>query len=232
MPGPGKSDRPASSARSPRRTAHEHAQLVQRKLQQAAFFFGEFAEQMNVIAPRARQILELPGVLRFPDLQIRDLFVEERLRPPRERGTAQGATTSYEYVLLSFHYTAPQVQVVERRVAPEIEKLEALLSMHRVRYELKLYRNTRAQVDRAVFSIASDISAGVKLMPDEEHGAVRFALRNIDRLVSWETSMPASRLGLPLFEELARCVLGQPNEFQRLARGRTLSPSAEAGAKD
>lgn len=219
MPGPGRPEHPAPSARGPRRSAHEHAELVQRKMQQAAFFFGEFAAQMNVIAPRAHQVLELPGVLRFPDLQIRDLFVEERLRPARERGAAAGAHAPYEYVLLSFHYTGPQVQTVERRLTPEIEKLEALLSLHRVRYELKLFRNARAQVERAVFNIASDISAGVKLIPEEERGSVRFALRNIDRLASWETTVPASRLGLPVFEELARCVLGQPNEFRRLARG-------------
>lgn len=227
-------ERHAASARLARIAAQEQAEAVHRKMQQAAHYFGEFAAQMNVIAPRARQTMELTGVMGFPDLVIRDLFVEERTRSPKDlASTFAGAIVApYEYLLLSYHYAGPRRHRVERVLVPEIERLEELLAQHRIRYELKLFRNARAQVERAVFEIESDISAGVKMIPDYERARVRFALRNIDRLATWDVAMPAAQLSQPLFEELARCVLGQPNEFRRMALGERPSAETPTPSKD
>ena len=228
-------ERHAAAARAARRVVQEQAEAVHRRMQQAAHYFSEFATQMNVIAPRARQTMELPGLMRFPDLVIRDLFLEERARSPSDLGaTLAGAIVApYEYVLLSFHYAGPQRHRIERVLAPEIERLEEQLTQHRVRYELNYVRNARAQVERAIFDIESDISAGVKFIPDYERGRVRIALRNIDRLSTWDVAVTITALTQPLYEELARCVLGQPNEFRRLALGeRPAPPTATRPAKD
>ncbi len=229
-------ERHAAAARAARLAVQEQAEAVHRRMQQAAHYFSEFATQMNIIAPRARQTMELTGLMRFPDLVIRDLFVEERTRSPADLGAtlAGSLAAPYEYVLLSFHYAGPRKQRIERVLAPEIERLEEQLAQHRVRYELNYVRNARAQIERAVFDIESDISAGVKFIPDYDRARVRIALRNIDRLSTWDVAVPITAMNLPLYEELARCVLGQPNEFRRMALGeRPAPPGAPAAtAKD
>lgn len=229
-------ERHAAAARAARLAAQEQAEAMHRRMQQAAHYFSEFATQMNIIAPRARQTMELTGLMRFPDLVIRDLFVEERTRAPSDlASTFAGAIVApYEYLLLSFHYAGPHRQRIERVLAPEIERLEEQLAQHRVRYELNYVRNARAQIERAVFDIESDISAGVKFIPDYERARIRIALRNIDRLATWDVVVPLAAMNLPLYEELARCVLGQPNEFRRMALGERPAPPAApaASAKD
>ena len=214
-------ERHAAAARAARQAIQEQDELVHRRMQQAANFFGEFAKQMNVIAPRARQVMDLPGVMRFAELVIRDLFVEERMRQAYDpSATISGsAQVRYEYLLLSYHYFGPRRHTLVRDLAPEIERLEDQLSMNRIRYEVKLLRNARAQVERASFHVESNIAAGVKFIPDYDQGRVRIALRNIDRLATWEVTIAASELSQPLFEELAKCVLGHANEFRRLALG-------------
>lgn len=202
-----------------RQVRQEHATDVHRKMQQAAHFLSAFAAQMNVISPRARQIMDLPGVMRFPDLVIRDFFVEERTQVPHDVSATIARVTGerYAYVLLSYHYSGPRVHTTVREIGPEIQRLEALLSQHRVQHEVKLVRNARAQVERAIFTIHSHIAAGIKLIPDYEQGKVRIGLRNIDRLASWDVVVDAQQIQQPLLDELGRCILGHPNDFRRMA---------------
>ncbi|CAN5184751.1 hypothetical protein BH10PSE17_BH10PSE17_32610 [soil metagenome] len=203
------------------RQARENAELTQLRMRQCATMLGEFAAQMNVVAPRVSHTFELPGVVRFTDMEIRDLFVEER---EKTSGTLHGTVGSIrdstlDYVLFSYRYTGPHRHTVIRTSPTEIERLETLLHRHRIGFDVQIQRNARAQVERAVFNIESAIAGGVKFMADDQGATIRIALRNVERLGDFGITLPAADFSQPLLEELGRCIIGMPNEFRRLAYG-------------
>jgi hypothetical protein len=90
---------------------------------------------------------------------------------------------------------------------------------HRIAHEMKVQRNARAQVERVTFVIESSISAGVKFQPDYANGQIRIILRNVERLGETAVTMDSAKISQPLLDELAKCAIGMPNEFRRLAYG-------------
>jgi hypothetical protein len=205
--------------------AHEHAEMTQLRLRQSANMLAEFAAQMNLVAPRVHHPLELTGICEFTDLSIHDLFVEERFvkaqdLSPHSTGTIASINeSSYEYLLFSWRYVGPHRHLITRQLAPEIERLESLLMNHRIAHEMKVQRNARAQVERVTFVIESSISAGVKFQPDYANGQIRIILRNVERLGETALTMDSANISQPLLDELAKCAIGMPNEFRRLAYG-------------
>ncbi|CAN5455263.1 hypothetical protein BH09PSE6_BH09PSE6_18860 [soil metagenome] len=201
------------------RLARENAELTQLRMRQCATMLCDFAAQMNVVAPRVAHAFELPGVVRFTDLEIRDLFVEER---EKSTATLHGTVGSIrdstlDYVLFSYRYSGPHRYTVTRTSPPEIERLETVLHRHRIGFDVQIQRNARAQVERAVFQIESAIAGGVKFIADDPSATIRIMLRNVERLGDFGLTLPASDLSQPLLEELGRCIIGMPNEFRRLA---------------
>jgi hypothetical protein len=207
------------------RAAREHAEMTQLRLRQSAHMLAEFAAQMNLVAPRVHHPFELPGICEFTDLSIRDLFVEERFVRNQEHGhhstgTIAAATEShYEYLLFSWRYVGPHRHLITRQLAPEIERLESVLMSHRIAHEMKVQRNARAQVERVTFVVESSISAGVKFQPDYANGQIQIVMRNVERLGETALTLDSASISQPFLDELAKCAIGMPNEFRRLAYG-------------
>jgi hypothetical protein len=216
--------------------ARENNDLTQLRMRQCASMLGEFASQMNVVAPRVGQAFELPGVVRFTDLQIRDLFVEER-QGGNSGSTMPGTIGSIidnqlDYVLFSYRYTGPHRYTVMRTVPTEIDRLEALLHRHRIGFDLQVQRNARAQIERGIFTVQTMIAGGVKFTALNQNAQIRIDMRNVERIGESSVTMAAADLSQPFLEELGRCVIGMPNEFRRLAYGDRTAASAWVNSRE
>ncbi len=203
------------------RMARENAELTQLRMRQLSAMLGDFAKQMNIVAPRVGHAFEIPGAVRFTDLELRDLFVDERVKGMTSlHGTVASVhDSSLEYVLFSYRYVGPHRYTVVRDTPQEIERLESTLQAHRIAFDLQLHRNARAQVERATFTIQSSIGGGVKFMADDEAASIRIGMRNVERLGDTTATLAAADFSQPLLDELGRCIIGMPNEFRRLVHG-------------
>jgi hypothetical protein len=97
---------------------------------------------------------------------------------------------------------------------PELERVQARLSMGQVRHERKDQRDPESQQLLAyAFEYQTQARGFITLTAEHDTGQIAFRVSNVGGFEVLSTRYPAAQVTSGLMDELAKKLLGQPSRF-------------------
>ena len=184
-----------------------HTALADLACKTAFDYFMVLAQQLNVLRPRSKAVYRLDHRHACDGLTMRDFRADARRKRERE-------TEVFDHVVLRWQAVGDARYAIGKDFPPDIEQLEARLhqgGVPFVPYPVRDPETTKLREMR--YEFPAEFGASARVTPDHEGGRVRFELRNVDALETVTVEFPAFEINNARLDELARWILGEPNEF-------------------
>ncbi|RRS02675.1 hypothetical protein EIP75_18995 [Aquabacterium soli] len=141
-------------------------------------------------------------------------------RPDIRKRPYQGQQVTDHVALNCDIRTGQEVQLTKNFLT-DIEKLERRIQQSCVQCTPEPIRDPdTGKLIEVRYGFVADMQAGVRLKPNHDDATVRFTVDNLEGLARWVIAFEAADVTVPLLDELAKWIAGQPNDFAR--RGRVL----------
>lgn len=183
-------------------------QQISDSLQSTYLYLRDLLLQINIVKPA------YPADYYLSDQLVFDGLVWQEGRTDYRK--LDDATDEQRFERVSLRYLlANEAPIVLEKESPAMELLNRTLHDYDLRFELEEFKNARARVERARFTIRREVRAGLLFVADYEMGDIRLRTLNVQRFGSAEYRIPADALDHDAVEEMAMFVLGESNQFVR-----------------
>lgn len=182
--------------------------------QMAFKYWVDLCRQLDVLQPLAR------GRYVFDSKAIFDGCRLTSFRPDIRRRPLNGQQVT-DHVALNCDIRTGQRVTLVKDFPTEIERLERRLLQGSVPCSPRQVRDPdTSKLIEVRYEFTADMQAGVRLKPDHDTATVQFTVDNLEGLARWVIAFDAVDVTVPLLDELAKWLAGQPHEFAR--RGKVL----------
>ena len=188
----------------------ENSGLIHKSLKQAFNYLHDLTKQLNIIKPGIAREYPILDNLSLANLIWQEGFADYRSQ-------SQSANALLESVSFTYQLKGDKPLAVTRD-ATSIERLRSALFDYGLGFSCDEFKNERRIVEKADFTIRSELKANVRWIADYEKGEISMETRNLDRLGSVRFTLAADRLNQELLDAFGRLILGQPNNFRDLLR--------------
>ena len=207
---------------SSRETRDRNLHAVDRVLRETQNYFIELSNSLNILKPKVYRSFILETTVQLDRLQQADYAVRERRKTVDNRD-------HFLEVALRFRNAGTENLLFEKDTPTAVERSKEYLWGYGLRFECKEINNDRRMLQRAVFSVISDVQASATFTGDWDSGKVRLVLRNIEKLGDVEYLYDAEEVTREVLEELAKLVLGQQNNLRNLGNYQEMMRSTSRG---
>jgi hypothetical protein len=188
-----------------------NAALVESACKSTLQYWMDLAQQLNVLLPTPPLRILLDKTTAIDGLKRCDFRVDSRRRQLRDQEV-------YEYVVLHGLQKTGRKLTMSKDFPPEIERLEARLRQAGISPDTEWVRQAdTGRLEEVRFSFTADLTLAVRLLPDHDEGRLRFQISNFDTLETVTADFPAHKVGSDLLDQLARWIVGEPNQFLQQA---------------
>jgi hypothetical protein len=188
-----------------------NAALVEGACKAVWQYWLDLAQQLNVLQPVPPLRFSLDKATAIDQLRRGDFQVDARRKQHRGQEV-------FEHVVIHAVQKTGRMLTMRKDFPPEIERLEARLRQAGITPDMKWVRNEdNGRLEEVIFNFKADVTLIARLLPDHDQGLVRFQLNNFDSLETVTAEFPAREVGSELLDQLARWMVGQPNDFLRRA---------------
>jgi len=170
-------------------------------------YWMELAPQLNVLQPRAPMRFSLDNRTALEGLVRCDFRVDSRRKQLRGQEV-------FDHVVLHAFQKSGRAIKISKDFPPEIERLESRLRQAGITADVTIVRdpnNGRLEEVRYVFT--ADVVLMLRLLPDHDHGRLRFQINNLDSLETVNVEFAAHAVTSALLDELSRWLTGDTHEF-------------------
>lgn len=179
---------------------------------EAGRYLYDLGRQLDVIHPVSPSSYRFDNRTSLEGLPMVDFRFDTRRRPVH----GQDLT---DHIYFGCVIRGREPVVLKRDFVADIEKLEARIRQSGVHCETQTVRNpANGRVTEIRYEFLPEVHLGLKIVPDHEHGVLRFTLRNLGGLETVECEFVPSEIGQGRLDELARWWVGQPHRFLDGAR--------------
>jgi hypothetical protein len=186
-----------------------NAMLTDSACQSAARYFNTLAQQLNVLRPVSKAVWRFDNRTSFTQLRFTDFRADSRLKKLRYAEV-------FDHVVLNFAAKTGQRVTLAKDFPPEIEKLESRLRQCGTPYESRIIRDQeQGRFVEKRFEFVADFVSSVRMLPDHDGARIDFQIVNLDGFETISVSFPAFEVGSARLDDLARWIVGEPNEFLR-----------------
>jgi hypothetical protein len=170
-------------------------------------YFTTLAQQLNVLQPASRVTYRLDKRNVCSGMRLCEFKADSRMKKLR------GADV-YEFVVLRCTAKSGQALRIAKDFPPDAEKLEGRLRQAGVPFEVEQVRNPdTGKYLETRYEFRADFGVSARLTPDHDSGWVGFRLTNLDGFETVTVDFPAIEIGGARLDELARWLVGEPNNF-------------------
>lgn len=195
---------------------NRNLQAVHVALRNAFQYLSELADSLNILKPEVTRAFFVDATTRFDRPFQGDYRVRERRKIVDHRDY-------FVEVTLRFDWKDSNPLIVEKDTPALIKRLTDELQSFNLRFETKAFRNRKHAVERVRFIIEPEFIGSVRLAGDWDAGTVALSLKNVEMLGSINYLYDAPELDAPLLEEIAKVVLGKPNNLRELGKHQALA---------
>jgi hypothetical protein len=186
-----------------------NAMLTDSACQSAARYFNTLAQQLNVLRPVSKAVWRFDNRTSFTQLRFTDFRADSRLKKLRYAEV-------FDHVVLNFAAKTGQRVTLAKDFPPEIEKLESRLRQCGTQYESRIIRDQeQGRFVEKRFEFVADFVSSIRMLPDHDGARIDFQIVNLDGFETISVSFPAFEVGSARLDDLARWIVGEPNEFLR-----------------
>jgi hypothetical protein len=186
-----------------------NAMLTDSACQSAARYFNTLAQQLNVLRPVSKAVWRFDNRTSFTQLRFTDFRADSRLKKLRYAEV-------FDHVVLNFAAKTGQRVTLAKDFPPEIEKLESRLRQCGTQYESRIIRDQeQGRFVEKRFEFVADFVSSIRMLPDHDGARIDFQIVNLDGFETISVGFPAFEVGSARLDDLARWIVGEPNEFLR-----------------
>jgi len=189
-------------------------QATEQACQMTFKYWVDLCAQLDVLQPLARGRYVFDSKAAFDGCRLTSF------RPDIRKRTLNGQQVT-DHVALNCDIRTGQAVSLTKDFITDIERLERRLLQGSVQCSPRQVRDPDTnKLIEVCYEFVADMQAGVRLKPDHDAATVQFTIDNLEGLGRWVIAFPAADVNVPLLDELAKWLAGQPNEFAR--RGKVL----------
>lgn len=185
-------------------------EAIDNALQQLFSFLHELVQQLNIVKPEIPRRYLLIDRHEIGEMNWQDGFADYRTQP-------QSAGAMVELVTFTYQLSAPEIISIGRD-ALVVERFRTLLFDYGLQSSCKEIRNERRYIERAEFSVKSQLSVSARWRADFSQGRIILETRNLERLGNINYIVRPEQIDQGFLDEFGRMVLGHPNRFRDLVQ--------------
>lgn len=183
--------------------------LVQTRFKEAAAYFTQLAEHLNVLEQRIRRNYYIDGHGLVQNLVQRDYVVSiEKITIDQK--------DFVNLINLRFKCVTPEPLPVEKVGVPLINAYKDYLWKHNLKYQCTEYRDAKGHVARAMFSLSGEIAVHVSLGASFEDAMLTLTIRNFNGFNTEKFVYSLKEFTTPVLDEFAKYLMEQPNQLRYL----------------
>lgn len=180
-------------------------------LEGALRYWEQFCAALNVVKPPVFRNYHIEGTTQLADLHQSEYHAKDYRHTVDERDYI-------ESVALSFRCTSNYGVTIEKKTAPVVDRLREHLWFHGLKFDLQEMRRDGAYIERGIFSVKPEVYVHVLMAADIERSQIRMTVRNLERLGAYTSFYDHDEVGIGLFEELGKALLGRPHKLRATGR--------------
>jgi hypothetical protein len=181
-------------------------------LKRVFFYLHDLVQQLNIVKPAVQREYALSDGYNLDKLSWQEGFADYRTQ-------SQSAGALVELVTFSYRLAGDGALVIERD-GTTAERFRTQLFDCGLAFDVKEIRNERRYLERAEFSIRSELGVSARWRADFDNGVVVLETRNLERLGNGLYRIAPQVIDKPMMEAFGRLILGLPNRFREMAKER------------
>jgi hypothetical protein len=175
-------------------------------------YWVDLCKQLNVLQPVSSGRYAFDNKTVFTDLRFSDYRSDIRKGPLFGRSVT-------DYVVLNCDLKTGKTLVLSKNFLTDIEKLEARIAQSGVVCRPDEIRNPdNGKLVEVRYEFEANIAARVRVQAQHETAQLGFTIDNFEGLGRWVIDFDAKAINVYLLDELAKWLVGQPNNFRSLGR--------------
>ena len=182
----------------------EHA-----KLKEVFLYLSELAKSLNAVKPKVERNFYVESTTKLSNLIQGDYSV-------RDERKSVDYVDYLQQVAFQFRSCGSQNVVLEKQSPETIKRTRDYLWGYKLKFECKEIKNDRHLVERAVFTIMSDVPGVAAFTGDWDTGKIKLTLSNVETLGTVDYIYDPAEINQGVLEELAKLVLGKPNNLRTM----------------
>jgi hypothetical protein len=184
-----------------------NAALADAALNTVFKYLNSLVQQLNVLQPVSKITYRLDKRHTIDKLKLTDFRADAR------RKRLRGAEV-FDHVVFRYQMKSGQRLSLTKNFINDIELLESRLRRSGAPMRNEAVKNPETgKLTEMRYEIICDFNATVTVTPDHDGGRVRFELINLDGFETVNVEFPAFEVGNARLDELARWLMGEPNNF-------------------
>jgi hypothetical protein len=184
--------------------------LTEAALATALQYCNDLVKQLNVIGPDGPK-LSLDSKAQWPAMKLVDFRLDARKKTLRDREV-------FDYIAMAWRIVprdgAPIAGSVSANFPPDLQRIETRLAAGAVQHERVNVRHPEKNTLQAIrFDYVTEARGGVTMTADHDPAKVMFRLISPQGLEIINTSYSSGQVQVPVLDELAKLLVGQPSRF-------------------
>ena len=170
-------------------------------------YLNSLVQQLNVLKPTSKVTYWLDKRHAIDKLKLVDFRADARRK--RLRGNEV-----FDHLVFRYMLKSNQRLSLTKNFINDIELLESRLRRSGAPMRNEAVKNPETgKLMEMRYEIICDFNASVHITPDHDTGRIRFELVNLDAFETVNVEFPAFEVGNARLDELARWLMGEPNNF-------------------
>ena len=173
-------------------------------------YVAELAKQLNVIAPDGPR-LSIDGKTHWPAMKLCAFRPDSRKKMLRDKEVFDFIAMGWDIVVREGTSPSGSVSV---NFPPDLERVEKRIAAGAVKHERKEVRHPEKNSLQAIrFDYVMQARGNLMVTADHDKAQLRFRVANASGFEVLQTIIGAERISSDLLDEMAKMIVGQPNQF-------------------
>ena len=173
-------------------------------------YVADLAKQLNVIVPDGPR-LSIDGKTHWPAMKLCAFRPDSRKKMLRDKEVFDFIAMGWDIVVREGTVPSGSVSV---NFPPDLERVEKRIAAGAVKHERKEIRHPEKNSLQAIrFDYVMQARGNLMVTADHDKAQLRFRVANASGFEVLQTIISAERISSDLLDELAKMIVGQPNQF-------------------
>jgi len=191
---------------------HDHYfREIHERLKAVFLHLNELVNSLNTIRPEVIRYFYIEPSTMLEDLLQADYAISAR------RKTIDHADY-FEEVLLRTRCVGTAKLRFEKDSDALVTRMREFLWSNSLKFDLREYRSERGYVQSGAFIVEPEVPVTITIAGVPDRGHIVIVTRNLDKLGEVSYTYEIDEVDTPLIEELAKLLIGKPNQFRSMGK--------------
>jgi len=186
----------------------DKVKLVEDKMKQTFQYVHELLKQLAIVKPTSPLVYSIPGVTDFRNLAFAESFIDYRKKKISDK-------EYFDTVHFFIKWAGPDTYTTEKDMPPAMQRIREALWLSKIKFIEEEKKNAKGFVVGAKFIVPASVLTDVIFKADHEQGKLNFQTTHMFGLGVEYLSIPAQEINEGLLDDLAKALIGQPNEIRK-----------------